>query len=169
MADIHIRNAQEEDVDRIFLMTKELAEHLGEKNSILVTPELLKENQMSYKCIVAEGKVTDGSSSKPLLGFALYVYRFDGWEGKVAILDSMYVVPEHRNKGIGSALYTTVAKDVVASGCSYMEQLVHNWNTSAQEFYKSKGAYDYSETFNVHAFRTPTSKLEEVSNPDIKL
>ncbi|XP_069104590.1 thialysine N-epsilon-acetyltransferase-like [Argopecten irradians] len=164
MSGFNIREAREEDIDDIYRMLYELAKDLNETEAVHVTPAILRENQKLYKCFVTEDNVTDDYGTRPLIGFAQYVYRFDGWEGLVAILDNIWVDPRHRNRGIGSALYKAVAREAVASGCIFLEQLVHDWNTSAKEFYKAKGAYDYTEKMKGHVFRTPRSKLEELSN-----
>ncbi|XP_033760494.1 diamine acetyltransferase 2-like [Pecten maximus] len=166
MSGFNIRSAREEDVDEIFRMTNELAAYLNEPEAVLVTPEMLRMNQTKYKCVVVEDKTTDDSISVPLIGFAQYMYKFSGWKGWVLMLDSLYVAPGHRNKGIGSALYQIVARDAAATGCNFMEILVHDWNSEAKGFYKAKGAYDYTEKMKVHLFRMPISELEKLSKPN---
>jgi len=44
------------------------------------------------------------------IGFALYFFNFSTWTGRPGLyLEDLYVKPEHRNKGIGKALFKELA------------------------------------------------------------
>ncbi|XP_021376669.1 diamine acetyltransferase 2-like isoform X2 [Mizuhopecten yessoensis] len=101
------------------------------------------------------------SASKPLLGFALYVYKYDACKGQMAILDSFYVAPENRSRGIGLSLMKAVEQDVAECGCSQMEMLVHDWNARAIEFYLKRSAVNYTDQMHWHIYRIPLSNISK--------
>ena len=55
-------------------------------------------------------------------------------------LEDIFVLPEFRGTGAGSALFQKVTDEAKARGCGRVEFVVLDWNTLAQEFYKRKGA-----------------------------
>ena len=61
-----------------------------------------------FHCVVAESR--DPAQRGALLGFALYFFAYSTWEGKMLYLDDLYVSEQHRGKGMGIALWKSVAK-----------------------------------------------------------
>ncbi|XP_021376671.1 diamine acetyltransferase 2-like isoform X3 [Mizuhopecten yessoensis] len=153
MSEFNIRRASEEDVDEIYRMLRELAAHLKEPDAVTTTPEKLRQDQKLYQCMVAES-MTAG-------GFALYVYKYDACKGQMAILDSFYVAPENRSRGIGLSLMKAVEQDVAECGCSQMEMLVHDWNARAIEFYLKRSAVNYTDQMHWHIYRIPLSNISK--------
>ena len=52
----------------------------------------------------------------------------------------LFVVPEHRKRGIGKAFMAALAKEAVLRGCTRFQWTVLDWNTPAIAFYESLGA-----------------------------
>ena len=61
-----------------------------------------------FHCVVAESQ--DHAQRGTLLGFALYFFAYSTWEGKMLYLEDLYVSEQHRGKGMGIALWKSVAK-----------------------------------------------------------
>ncbi len=59
--------------------------------------------------------------------------------GKTAWLEELYVVPEHRNEGIGRALLTAVCNHAVAQGCAAVDLEVDTVHQRAAHLYAREG------------------------------
>lgn len=80
--------------------------------------------------------VTDG----PPVGLALVSLRPNAWfDGPVALLDELYVAPELRSQGIGSALLATARAEARRRGAELMEINVDGPDTDARRFYERHG------------------------------
>jgi GNAT superfamily N-acetyltransferase len=76
-----------------------------------------------------------------IIGMAVYFVSFSTWTGRHGLyLEDLFVVPEHRSRGVGRALLTTLATRAVERGCARLEWAVLDWNRSAIDFYRSLGA-----------------------------
>ena len=74
-------------------------------------------------------------------GFALYFYNFSTFLGRGGIyLEDLYVKPEYRGKGIGTAIFHHLAKIACAQGCGRLEWWCLDWNRPSIDFYLSLGA-----------------------------
>ena len=79
-------------------------------------------------------------------GFALYFQSFSTFLGKPGIyLEDLFVKPELRGKGIGTALLVYLAKITTERGFGRLEWSVLDWNTPSIEFYRSLGAVGMDE------------------------
>ncbi len=79
-------------------------------------------------------------------GFAVYFYNYSTWLGKPGLyLEDLYVHPEHRGSGAGTALLKHLAGIAAAKGCGRFEWSVLDWNEPAIKFYESLGARPQDE------------------------
>jgi GNAT superfamily N-acetyltransferase len=80
------------------------------------------------------------------VGFAVFFHNFSTFVGKPGIyLEDLFVLPEHRGKGIGKALLLHVAALANERGCGRFEWAVLDWNRPAIEFYRRLGAQSMDE------------------------
>lgn len=87
------------------------------------------------------------------VGLAIYFYNFSTFNGKRGIyLEDIYVEPEHRGRGIGSALFKSLAKIAKEQNCARMEWAVLTWNQPSIDFYHRLGAVTLDDwrTFRLH-------------------
>ena len=112
------------------------------------------ENKRINLFVAAEGK--------RLLGYALYFYTYSSFLAKPSLyLEDLFVLEEHRKRGVGSALFKRCVSEAVAKECGRMEWAVLTWNEKALRFYEKLGAKRQSEWY--------TYRLDENSLGKIRL
>ncbi len=80
------------------------------------------------------------------VGFAVWFYNFSTFTGRPGLyVEDIFVIPDHRGRGIGRAIFRELARRAIAEGCGRMEWWVLNWNESAISFYRSLGAQPMDE------------------------
>jgi len=94
------------------------------------------------------------------VGFAVFFHNFSTFVGRPGIyLEDLFVLPEHRGKGIGKALLLHVAALAHERGCGRFEWAVLNWNKPAIEFYRGLGAQAMDEWTLYRLTGEPLAKL----------
>jgi GNAT superfamily N-acetyltransferase len=83
----------------------------------------------------------DGTGTKRPAGYAI---TFETYSSFLALptfyIEDIFVLPEFRRVGVGSALMQRLIQAAQESGCGRMEWVVLDWNTGAQQFYRRLGA-----------------------------
>jgi len=141
--DFRIRPAIPGDVPAIFALVCELARYERLEHEVTVSEALIHEalfgatpHAFAYMCDVADEPVA----------VALCYYTFSTFLGRHGIyVEDVYVRPEFRKRGIGTALFRRVAQQAVAEGCGRVEWTVLDWNESALRFYAALGAQAMSQ------------------------
>ena len=133
-----IRPAVREDVPAILSLIRELAEYERSPSSVVATEDLLESALFgpspAVYCHVA---VVDGA----VVGFALWFLNFSTWLGRHGLyLEDLFVRPAYRGRGLGKALLETLIVLARERGYGRVEWVVLDWNTPAQDFYRSLGA-----------------------------
>jgi GNAT superfamily N-acetyltransferase len=73
-------------------------------------------------------------------GYALFFGYYSTWRGSALYLEDLFVRPDFRGRGVGTALLSRVAKIARAEGRILMRWEVLHWNKPAIELYKALGA-----------------------------
>lgn len=60
-------------------------------------------------------------------------------------LEDLFVLPEHRRRGVGTALLRRLARLACDRDCGRLEWAVLDWNAPAIEFYRRLGAVPLEE------------------------
>jgi GNAT superfamily N-acetyltransferase len=142
-ADVRVRPAREDDVERMFSLIVQLAEYERAREQVVGTPELLR-MALFGPAPAAEAVIAERDRST--VGFALFHGTFSSWECRPGLwLEDLYVPPEHRRGGVGGALLRHVAAVAVERGCARLEWAVLDWNAPALSFYERIGAEHLQE------------------------
>ncbi len=153
-----IREARPADVPVILQLIHDLASYEREPDAVKNTAESLGEalfgEQPTIHAHVAE---TQGQ----VQGFALWFLNYSTWEGVNGIyLEDLYVRPEARGAGHGTALLAALAGIAKDRGYARVEWSVLNWNEPSIRFYESLGAYRQSDW---STFRLTGTALAEMA------
>jgi GNAT superfamily N-acetyltransferase len=132
-----IRSATPQDAALILRFVRELAEFEREPDAVKATEESLTQalfGERSAEAVIAE---QDGTP----MGFALFFHNFSTWTGRKGLyLEDLYVTPEARGSGVGTALLRHLAGIALDRDCARFEWAVLDWNTPAIDFYTAMGA-----------------------------
>lgn len=119
-------------------LIKALAEYERMSDQVVATEARLHDSLFGERP-VAESVIAY-LGAQPV-GFALWFYNYSTFLGRSGLyLEDLFVLPEHRARGIGKALLRHLARVAVARGCGRMEWSVLDWNEPAIGFYRSLGA-----------------------------
>jgi GNAT superfamily N-acetyltransferase len=139
---VNIRPATPQDAALILRFIRELAEFEREPDAVKATEESLKHalfGERSAEAVIAE------QEGKPM-GFALFFHNFSTWTGRKGLyLEDLYVTPEARGSGVGTALLRHLAGIALDRDCGRFEWAVLDWNTPAIDFYTAVGADSLDE------------------------
>jgi GNAT superfamily N-acetyltransferase len=135
---LNIRPARAADVPLILALIRELAVYEKLAHEVVATEERLRENLFGAR---PQAEVLIAEWNGESAGFALFFHNFSTFLGRHGLyLEDLFVREQHRGKGIGKALLVRLAGIAVERGCGRFEWAVLDWNTPAQDFYKSLGA-----------------------------
>ena len=133
-----IRGAELRDVVPIVAMIRELAEFEHLTHLLQVTPEKLRPHLFGERPVV-EALVAEVAGE--VVGFALFFTTFSTFLAQPGLyLEDLYVRPDHRQLGVGSALIGRVGRLAVERECGRFEWSVLDWNTRAIDLYEKMGA-----------------------------
>jgi GNAT superfamily N-acetyltransferase len=140
-----IREAKPADVEEIHAMICELAVYEREPDAVSATAADLAANLFSESphlfALVAEDENTGEA-----LGMAIWFLNYSTWLGRHGIyLEDLYVREHARGNGIGEALLQRLAQICIDRDYGRLEWWVLDWNISAIEFYRSRGAIAMDE------------------------
>jgi GNAT superfamily N-acetyltransferase len=140
---VQIRPATRDDVSAIAELIRGLARYEKLENDVVMTEALLDKalfgDRQYAEVLLAE---EDGGP----VGFALFFHNFSTFLGRPGIyLEDLFVLPEHRGRGIGRRLLTHLAQIAVERDCGRLEWSVLDWNRDAIGFYERIGARPNSE------------------------
>jgi len=138
LPDFHIRAAAPADGAALFALITALAEY--EKLTHLVTGSAQAlARDLSAAAPAVEALLAE-AGGRPV-GFALWFATYSTFLTRPGLyLEDIFVLPEHRGRGIGKALISEVARTAARRGCGRLEWAVLDWNAPAIDFYRALGA-----------------------------
>lgn len=137
-SDLEIRTAVEEDIPVILNFIRLLAEYEREPDAVVAT-----EADLAHWLFGARpaAEVLLGLVAAEPVAFALFFTNFSTWLGKPGLyLEDLFVLPERRRRGYGTALIKHLARLAVERGYGRLEWAVLDWNEPALAFYRALGA-----------------------------
>ena len=142
MNDIRFRYAEKKDAALILEFIRELADYEHMLDEVVATEELLREWIFEKK----KAEVIFAMDNGREVGFALFFHNFSTFLGRAGLyLEDLFVKPEARGKGIGTAILKQLARIAVERGCGRLEWYCLDWNKPSIDFYLSLGAEPLDE------------------------
>jgi GNAT superfamily N-acetyltransferase len=142
-----IRRARKNDSSGITNLLIALAnfEHLDPPD--LVARRRIINDLFSKKKLLRLFVASEKSSGK-LVGYALYFFTYSSFLARPTLyLEDIFVLEEHRKKGLGRHLFVRCVIEAQRNGCGRMEWAVLTWNEHAIEFYEKLGAIRLNEWY----------------------
>ncbi|MFJ4920925.1 GNAT family N-acetyltransferase [Streptomyces sp. NPDC088725] len=156
-----IRTATAADVPVIHAMIRELAEYEKALHEARASEEQLHEALFGERP-AAYAHIAESDDGEPV-GFALWFLNFSTWRGVHGIyLEDLYVRPDRRGGGHGTALLSELARICVERGYERLEWSVLDWNEPSIAFYRSLGALPQDEWT---VFRLTDTALSTLGGP----
>ena len=139
---ITFRFAKRGDCGLILRFIRELAAYERMENEVVATEEKLDEWLFEKHAAEVLFPMANGKET----GFALFFTSFSTFLGQAGLyLEDLYILPEHRGHGIGTAVLRELALISAQRGYGRLEWACLDWNTPSIEFYKSLGANPMNE------------------------
>jgi GNAT superfamily N-acetyltransferase len=153
-----LRPATAQDIPLILEFIRELAEYEREPQAAVATPEaLLRDGFGSAEPLF---HVTLAYWDGAPAGFAFWFFNYSTWQGRPGLyLEDLFVRPPFRKLGIGKALLIELARIAVEKNCGRFQWQVLDWNTPAQDFYRTLGAKPLKEWLTMRVEGESLEKL----------
>lgn len=131
------RFAARADVPLVLRFIRELARYERMEDQVVADEATLERelfDEGGAEVLLAE---TGGEA----VGFALFFHNFSTFLGRRGLyLEDLYVRPEARGAGVGTALIRELARIAVERGCGRLEWWCLDWNEPSIRFYRALGA-----------------------------
>lgn len=132
---IQVRQANRADAKLLMQLILEMGQH--ERLAVTATAGQLAEDAFGerprFHAIIAE----DGAGAA---GYAFFFDYYSSFQGPGVFLEDLYVRGAYRGKGVGRALLSHIARQVIDGGDFGIVFNVLDWNQSALRFFEDKGA-----------------------------
>ena len=157
---ITFRTAGRNDCALILYFIRGLAEYEHMENEVVATEELLEEWLFEKRSAEVIFAVVDNQE----VGFALFFTNFSTFLGRAGLyLEDLFVLPEHRRHGVGTAILRELARIAVERGYGRFEWWCLDWNKPSIDFYRSLGAEPMSDWT---VYRLADNALEGLAKRD---
>lgn len=134
---VQFRKAEEKDTALILAFIRELAKYEKMEDQVVAQEDVLRDQLFTKKNVEVIFAVVDGHE----VGFALFFHNFSTFLGRAGLyLEDLYVKPEYRERGIGTAIFHELGRLARERGCGRLEWWCLDWNAPSIRFYKSLGA-----------------------------
>jgi GNAT superfamily N-acetyltransferase len=142
-SNLAIQPSTESDVPAILDFIRKLAEYEKLSDEVTASEAQLREHLFGARPAAEAILAKIGGKA---VGFALFFTTFSTFAGRPGIwLEDLFVLPEHRRRGIGRALLKAVAGIAVERNCARLEWSVLDWNEPAIKLYQKLGAAAMSD------------------------
>jgi len=139
---VAFRFAERDDCALILRFIRDLAKYERLEHEVVATEELLSEWLFEKHTAEVLFAMVDGQE----VGAALFFSNFSTFLGRAGMyLEDIYVKPEFRRQGIGTAILRELARIAIERGYGRFEWACLDWNTPAIDLYRSFGAEPMSD------------------------
>lgn len=138
-----VRAAGVDDAALVLRFIQGLAEYEHLAHECVATEDALRATLFGDR---PAAEVLIGELAGEARGFALFFPTYSTFLARPGLwLEDLFVEPEHRGHGLGTALLAHLAALAVARGCGRLEWSVLDWNAPSIGFYRSLGAAPMDE------------------------
>lgn len=138
-----VRAARPDDAQSLFSLIESLAEYERLSEQVVGSADQLADHLFG-SAPAAEAVVAEIGSD--LAGFAVFFGTFSTFLCRPGLwVEDIYVSPEHRGQGAGSAMLAHIATLALRRDCGRLEWSALNWNDPALRFYARIGATPISD------------------------
>jgi GNAT superfamily N-acetyltransferase len=135
---ISIAAATEADIPAILWFIRGLAEFEKLSHRVTATDDALRRTLFGARPFA---EVLIARIDGVAVGFALFFHSYSTFLARPGIyLEDLFVLPDHRSRGIGRALLKRLAQLARERHCARLEWSVLDWNERAIAFYQRIGA-----------------------------
>ena len=139
-----ISPATSDDIDVIYDFIHEMAVYEKCEEDFVTDKETLYTSLFEEKaanCLLLREEGNDR-----VIGFTVFFHNFSTFIGRKGLyVEELYVVPDKRGKGYGTATLRHLAQIAVQRNCGRMEWICIDWNAPALSVYRSIGAIPMDE------------------------
>ncbi len=129
------------DVPDLLRLIRALAEYERLAHLVVTDDAALAEALFGERPAAEALIVREDDQKRSAIAFALFFTNFSTFLGRRGLwLEDLFVLPEHRGRGLGELLLTSLADIARTRGCGRFEWSVLDWNASAIGFYERMGA-----------------------------
>lgn len=140
--ELSFRFATREDVPLVLAFIRELARYEQLEHEVVADEATLERELFDERGAEVVFAVEGGRE----VGFALFFHNFSTFLGRRGLyLEDLYVRPECRGRGVGTALIRELARIACGRGCGRLEWWCLDWNEPSIRFYRSLGAVPMDE------------------------
>lgn len=156
---IHVRRAAPEDAPVLLSLIDALADY----------EKLERPDEDARARLVRDGFEQDpprfhaylAEQENAPVGYAITFETYSSFLARPTLyIEDIFVLPDARCRGAGSALFRYLAREAVAGDCGRMEWVVLDWNELAQDFYQRRGARHLADW---HYYRLTRDAIEQIA------
>lgn len=167
---MRVRQVRPADTATLVRLIRALAEYEHAADQCSVTDEQLRAALFAPDAAVFGhvAEVEDSGGRPTVVGMALWYLTFSTWDGVHGIhLEDLFVDPDRRGLGAGTALLAALARICVDRGYTRLEWEVLDWNAPALEFYRGFGAAARTDWIPHRVTGTALADLADAANPRV--
>ncbi|KAH6937463.1 hypothetical protein HPB50_000725 [Hyalomma asiaticum] len=118
-----------------------------------------------FDCFVAEGGNTADTG---IVGYVMVSRIYSSWQGKSLRIGDLYVIEDHRRKGIGTQLLRRVMKECEDQGCRRIDCSPQLVNKALISFLKKHGAKDMTSEDGWSYYQLSQENMQKLVATSIK-
>lgn len=149
------------DLPAVFALLQQMAAEDATADELEATPDALRDTLFGPNP-PAQILLAHAADTGEAVGYAAYFRTYSTYLAKPGLwLDDLYVVAGWRGRGVGQALLSDVARQVVEMGGGRLEWHANHVNARALAFYARNGAHILPD---IHTLRVSGDALRVLAN-----
>jgi GNAT superfamily N-acetyltransferase len=135
---LRVRPGTSRDISKILSLIRALAKY--ERLSHACRPSAARLRRHGFGRRPYFGTLLCTRAGRPI-GYAIYYFTYSSFTCSPSLfIEDIFVLPDERGSGAGTALMSALARIAVRKRCGQMEWIVLDWNAPAIRFYRRFGA-----------------------------